>query len=40
MLHRFKRDGVPVDPKFNDMWYIVSLFSGLDVLFINNYMIV
>ena len=23
-IHRMKRDGIPTDPKFGEMWYLVS----------------
>ena len=26
ILHRVKRDGIPTDPKFKEMWYLVSEF--------------
>ena len=25
ILDRFKRDGIPTDPEFDNMWYLVSL---------------
>ena len=25
ILHRVKRDGIPTDPKFKEMWYLVSI---------------
>lgn len=24
-IHRLKRDGIPSDPKFGEMWYLVSI---------------
>ena len=28
ILHRVKRDGIPTDPKFREMWYLVSNIIG------------
>ena len=28
ILHRVKRDGIPTDPKFREMWYLVSNLIG------------
>lgn len=27
ILHRVKRDGIPTDPKFKEMWYLVSTLN-------------
>ena len=27
VLNRNKRDGMPLDPKFNDQWYLVSTIT-------------
>ena len=31
ILHRVKRDGIPTDPKFREMWYLVSNLINLHV---------
>ena len=37
ILHRVKRDGIPTDPKFREMWYLVSnLIGKIIILYVNN----
>ena len=36
IIHRYKRDGLPIDPKFDQMWYLVSSF-GCHVIFASNF---
>ena len=32
VLHRFKRHGIPIDPLFKDMWYLVSTTNSYPVI--------